>query len=81
MKNPHNLLYEYLTRNWLCRVFVNQKLREDSLFLFWYLLVGALQGTSRVEERKGGPNPFWETLCGSRLESGVERKRRGGACL
>lgn len=68
-------------RNWLCRVFVNLQLRKDSLFLFWYLLVVALQGTSRVEERKGGPNPFWETLCGGRLESGVERKRRGGACL
>lgn len=34
---------------------------------FKYLLVVVHQGTSRGEEKKGGPNPFWETLCWKRL--------------
>lgn len=58
------------------------KTGSESIYV-WYLLVVELQGTSRGEERKGGPNPFWEKLCGGRLkESGVQRKawREEHAC-
>lgn len=50
------------------------KTGSESIYV-WYLLVVELQGTSRAEERKGRPNPFWEKLCGGRLkEGGVQRE-------
>lgn len=55
--------------------------KEGWSVFIWYLLVVELQGTNRDEERKGGPNPFWEKLCRGRLESCVQHKRQGGAYL
>ena len=58
---------------------VYELVKKEDLFCVWYLPVVELQGTNQVEERRGGPNPFWEKLCRGRLESRVQQQ--GGAYL
>lgn len=46
---------------------------------FKYLLVVELQGTSRGEDKKGGPNPFWGKLRRKRSESCFQHNHQGRA--
>lgn len=52
---------------------------ENGLFYTWYLLDVEPLGTNQDEARREAANPFWEKLCGGRLESRVQH--RGGAYL